>query len=117
MLTAAPAFAAETPTLGDRGCDYPAKPPAWLHRPTEAQIRAAYPIGAPPKGSAEMTCVVGVDGGMHGCRITGESPAGAGFGAASLKLAADFRMTPPHCADGRPAEGGEVSIPMQWKYW
>lgn len=117
LLLAGPALAADTPTLGDRGCDYPAQPPAWTQRPAEAEVRKAYPVGAPPKGSTEMVCIVGVDGRMRACRVTSETPAGAGFGAASLKLAASFRMTPPHCADGRPAEGGELAIPMQWKFW
>lgn len=117
LLLAGPASATDTPTLGDRGCDYPASPPTWAQQPSETEIRKAYPTGAPPTGSTEMVCIIGVDGRMRDCRITRQSPAGAGFGAASLKLAAAFRMTPPHCADGRPAEGGEVAIPMQWKYW
>jgi hypothetical protein len=105
------------PELGVGDCAYPEKPPAWIRRPTEAEVRRTYPIGAPAAGSTTMLCDVGPDGGMRNCAVTSETPAAKGFAAASLKLAALYRLDPPRCADGRLATGASITVPMRWKFW
>lgn len=66
-------------------------------------------------GVTRMRCRVTAEGKLSDCVVVFECPAGRGFGAAALKAAAYFKMR-PRTADGRPVGGGEVVIPIKWKF-
>jgi len=90
--------------------------PDWAAVPTGADLGAAYPpqaLAARVAGEAEIACVTTAEGLMADCKVTAEAPAGAGFGAAALTLAAKFRMK-PITQDGQPVGGGQVRIPIRF---
>jgi protein TonB len=54
-------------------------------------------------GRAALACTVTTRGTLSGCNVASESPSGAGFGEAALRLANRFQMK-PQTVDGRPVE-------------
>ena len=88
--------------------------PTWLKRPSADQLADAYPARAlrlERTGSAVLSCSVTARGSLTGCVVASETPEGAGFGAAALKLTRHFLMS-PRTEDGRPVDGGQVRIPV-----
>ena len=87
----------------------------WAHRPTNAQLEAAWPSGAAKRGEpgrAAMMCKVRDDGGVGDCTVKMESPAGAGFGPALLALAGEYKLDPAAPRALRP--GQDVLVQEEW---
>jgi len=90
--------------------------PQWLRKATGADVGLVYPREAARQnraGRARIGCSVVATGHLKECTILSEDPEGAGFGAAALKLAPKFQMT-PILKDGRSTEGGVVIIPLNF---
>ena len=90
--------------------------PTWVKRPGPTEFARFYPDRAQrmeQEGTATITCAVTAAGSLTGCRVVRETPDAYGFGAATLKLAQYFKMS-PRTVDGRPVEGGQVTIPIRF---
>jgi TonB family protein len=86
--------------------------PDWQVPLTAAQVAAARPKST-KEGHVVVDCVVTVAGDLDACKVAKESPTGAGFGEAALKLATLIKMK-PQTLDGVPRGGAPVSIPFAW---
>lgn len=89
--------------------------PNWLSAPNGEEVARAYPAEALREGvpgSVELACLEISDGTVVNCRVMDETPEGAGFGRAALRLSRLFRFSPA-TADGRPVEA-EVRIPYDF---
>lgn len=99
---AAPAPAAG-PTYG---------PGDWRQQPTRTQFLGRYPpkaLAEKVAGTVVMDCKVTTTGGVNACKVTEETPAGAGFGKAAAGMAEYFRFAAKQ-VDGRPVEGAATII-------
>jgi len=88
--------------------------PDWISKPSGDDVSRFYPalprlIGL--SGRAMLTCSVTALGILEACSISGEIPAGMGFGAATLQLAPYFHMR-PMSVDGAPVSGAQVAVPV-----
>jgi TonB family protein len=91
--------------------------PDWLRRPKSEDILAVYPREAMQRGiggTATISCIVTVQGGLRACTVSNERPAGAGFGAAALALTPQFLLRPA-TRDGAPVESG-INIPIRFEW-
>lgn len=89
-------------------------PSEWLKRPGVDDFLAVFPEQARRQGisgRATLRCEVSARGTMQACIVVEETPAGFGYGAAALRLAPKFIMSPP-MQDGRPVPGFLVRIPI-----
>jgi TonB family protein len=94
-----------------------ASPPRILTKPTDAQIKAAYPVRAlsdQVAGGAIITCIVSEQGVLAACRVGREVPDGYGFGQAAVDLAQDFKMAPAQ-VDGEPVGGAPINIAVPFR--
>lgn len=90
--------------------------PDWSSRPTGADVARFYPpdaLAAGLGGMSVMECRVEKTGALSACVILREGPSGAGFGAATLRMAPLFQMR-PMSRNGRPVAGGVVRIPVRF---
>jgi len=89
--------------------------PSWARQPTAEQMMRAYPSRALTRGvggSATLNCLVQANGAIAGCDVTGETPAGEGFGRAAQSLSRHFRIN-PRTIDGA-ATGSRVTINLRF---
>ncbi len=89
--------------------------PSWVSQPNADQMMRAYPDRALQRGlagSASLNCMVEANGRVSGCTVTGETPAGNGFGGAAQQLSRYFRIN-PRTVDGA-AEGSRVAINLRF---
>jgi protein TonB len=67
-----------------------------------AELRALHPVAARGRsGRAVVSCQVQLDTRLDGCRVTSETPAGQGFGAAGIAAAQRYYRFSPQVRGGR----------------
>lgn len=101
------AVSAPGPTITD---------PSWIERPRVSDYERFFPRRALDRGvsgAVMLDCLVDAIGRVS-CAVVSEDPPNWGFGEASLRAAALFRMAPAS-RDGQPTGGGLVQIPMRWR--
>lgn len=86
-------------------------------RPTGADFADAYPLEALIRnqaGAADLCCSPGLMGTLR-CKVDREWPEGQGFGEASLKVAAAFRLSAAGQRElEKQSRGGLVRVPIRW---
>jgi protein TonB len=90
--------------------------PNWLTPPNGDDLAHLYPLAAARahvEGSASIRCLVTIEGYLNSCEVLTETPAGAGFGLATVQASALWRMSPA-TRDGVPVQG-VVTVPIKWK--
>ncbi|THD78498.1 MAG: energy transducer TonB [Phenylobacterium sp.] len=90
--------------------------PGWLATPSQDDLQAVYPETArhqKVRGEAVIDCTLDSNGRLTACRAVEETPPGYGFGAAAVRLAGKFHMTPLY-PDGQSVAGGHVKIPVHF---
>ncbi len=65
------------------------------------------------EGRAVIQCAITDEARLTDCVIISETPAGAGFGQASIRAASKFRMRPKP-GSGTAQAGQRVTIPINW---
>ena len=91
-------------------------PPRIIRGPTVGELRTLHPREAFRQrlnGSARITCRIRLDARLEDCRVVDETPPGRGFGEAALAASGYFRFRPP-TRDGRPVEGREVTVGVEF---
>lgn len=89
--------------------------PSWARQPNAEQMMRAYPDRALERGiggTATLNCLVQANGSIAGCDVTGETPAGQGFGRAAQSLSRHFRIN-PRTVDGA-ATGSRVVVSLRF---
>jgi protein TonB len=91
--------------------------PNWNRRPGVEDLMKTYPAEAQKAklgGDVVLHCHVELTGKLTGCGVLSETPQGAGFGAAALKLTDLFeaRENPP---EGGPKRGTDIRIPIRFR--
>lgn len=92
--------------------------PNWARAPTWAEMRPFYPAQAMKdgvSGSAVLVCGVFKTGAVHDCIVQSESPAGYGFGEASVRASKMFVMKPA-TRDRVPVDDEGIKIPVAWTH-
>lgn len=87
-------------------------------RPQPRDFQATYPRHALERGWAGQVlvrCMVGLDGGLHDCRVVSEDPPNRGFGAAALQLAEHHTTAFPRRVDTQPVADGYITVPYTFR--
>ena len=88
----------------------------WAETPTGADVLSVYPRPALTRnvsGQVDMRCKVQESGAVSRCDVTGESPAGWGFGSAAQQLASKYRVSMRGRDHPEPGSWIDVSVPME----
>ena len=85
--------------------------PSWATRPSPEYPALAITNGV-TEGRTTLQCVVNPDGWLSNCQIIDETPAGHGFGQATLAAAARARIS-PRTVDGA-AVGSRVQFTVRF---
>jgi len=91
--------------------------PNWSRRPTVEDLVRAYPaeaVRANIEGDVVLHCQVAADGRLADCSVLRETPPGAGFGAAALKLTPLFEAR-EQTPQGGPKRGTDIRIPIRFR--
>lgn len=89
--------------------------PDWVKGPSLTQYMSAWPTEAlrmRRDGRVTLICLVSAEGGLQQCKVAEETPPGAGFGLAAIRLSTAFRFKPA-VLDGRPVES-LVTVPIKF---
>lgn len=92
--------------------------PSWVRKPSDAEIRYAYPEEAMPyqlAASVVLECEVEVDMTVINCEVQESTTPGYGFEDAALRLTRKFRLHPLYM-DNSPVARAKVRIPISFKY-
>jgi len=90
--------------------------PDWVRQPNSSDLARFYPSRAASDGTegvATINCAVQANGRVTDCNVVNESPAGAGFGRATIQASSRFQMR-PQTRDGQPVGGARVNITLRW---
>jgi hypothetical protein len=85
----------------------------WYRKPSNAELAAYLPPGAPRTGWGMIACKTVRDYRVEDCREIGQSPAGSGLARAVRQAAWQFRVLPPRIG-GRPIIGAWVRIRIDY---
>ncbi|THD59104.1 TonB family protein [Phenylobacterium sp.] len=90
--------------------------PAWASMPTAQDFQATFPKTENGVNDVRVVlgCTVGHDGALGGCAVNEEDPAGQGYGAGALALAAKFKVG-PWSMDGEPTVGARINLPIRYE--
>ena len=91
--------------------------PDWKRKPGEYDFASLFPSMVMEEGASAMarvTCRVTVRGRPTDCMVSEETPLDYGVGAAVLKIAARFQLT-PMLRNGVPVEGGTFSTIIRFQ--
>lgn len=90
--------------------------PEWVMKPDGGDLEAYYPDKARKEGvngRATIECTVEESGNLIDCTVIDEAPVGYGFGEATVRASAKFRMK-PRTVNGAPVRGATVRVPIIW---
>lgn len=106
--------AAQTPAAGLAAFQ---RSPNWSRRPTVEDLVKVYPpeaVKAKVEGDVVLGCHVTATGALADCSVLRETPEGAGFGAAALKLTGLFEAR-EQTPEGGPKRGTDIRIPIRFR--
>lgn len=87
----------------------------WEEQPDAGDFARLYPREAQRRGlsgRATLNCVVNASYRLD-CYVENEIPAGVGFGAATLRIAEEFRIS-THTESGEPTVGANIRRTIRW---
>ena len=90
--------------------------PRWIKTIPADKIQEVFPAKAADAGLATgravLACAVGIGGGLTGCTVSDEQPAGMDIGAAAIRVAQSMGIN-PWTAEGLPAQGARVTFAIR----
>ena len=93
--------------------------PQWIELPRFEDMKQAFPAAAKQHGLMKarvvLSCTVATGGGLEGCTVESEDPAGHGIGKATAGLAGTFKLG-VWAAEGLPTVGGTVRVPIRYDF-
>src|SRR5580704_6782629 len=91
--------------------------PVWAKAPDRTEWAKAYPAEAAKagiSGAVKLKCAASAAGLLQDCAVLQETPAGQGFGAAALSLAAGMELKPTGL-NGQPVAGRNLIVPVKFE--